>query len=577
MNRAAGRMSVFGARDHLPLPSREHRERRFALPLWPVRAKRRLAALVVGTPVLVVLVAMVYRAGMAGLEGEVRSLADSVLWAAETLTTTGYGRDNHWSHPVMVALVVLVQFTGVGLTFMAFSLVIVPFFEQRFEGRLPRTAPKQRDYILIYRYGPAVASLLHELKRAKQAYVLLEEDDATGRRLLDRGEPVVVSNTEEHETDPALFQRARALVANGTDQQNAALVLTARQLGFRGEIVALVERQLHRKPILLAGADSAYTPLHALAAAMAGLAGERIPPRLAGLGMLSDALRSAELRVDGSSVLAGMTLAQTDIRAQTGATIIGLWRGGDFVAHPPASTMIDPGTILMAVGSPAAIDRLSALATPLPRRGPTIICGHGEVGTKVAELMRDAGESIVVIDLTMHEGVDIQGDALDQSVLQRADIQHARAVVLAMSDDSATLFAASVVRDVAPDVPIIARVDRAQNVERIHRAGADFALSLSQVAGELLAQRILGQEWVSLEARAKLVRAQAGALIGQNPVSARIGRQTGCSVVAVQRGEEIVVEFSPSFRIEEGDMLHVCGPEPELERFFDVFPSCRLS
>jgi hypothetical protein len=34
-------------------------------------------------------------------------------------------------------------------------------------------------------------------------------------------------------------------------------------------------------------------------------------------------------------------------------------------------------------------------------------------------------------------------------------------------------------------VPIIARVNQSENVERIHAAGADFALSISRVAGQI--------------------------------------------------------------------------------------------
>ena len=54
----------------------------------------------------------------------------------------------------------------------------------------------------------------------------------------------------------------------------------------------------------------------------------------------------------------------------------------------------------------------------------------------------------------------------------------ARRVGFALESDSATLFATAVLRNLAPDVILIAGVNRAENVSRIHRAGADFALSV---------------------------------------------------------------------------------------------------
>ena len=65
--------------------------------------------------------------------------------------------------------------------------------------------------------------------------------------------------------------------------------------------------------------------------------------------------------------------------------------------------------------------------------------------------------------------------------------------MLALNSDDATLFATVIARDTVPDVPVIARVNHARNVENIHRAGADFALSICDVSGEMLSARLLGR------------------------------------------------------------------------------------
>lgn len=533
-------------------------------------AKRRLIALVAGTPVVLTLLATIYMLGMERLEGSPRTFWQSFEWASETVTTTGYGHDAQWQHPLMIVFVSMVQVLGVSLTFIVVSLLVLPFFEARFEGRLPRSAPKLRDYVLIYRWGPAVASLVDELTRAKVGVLVLEEDETVARRLLDRGRKVVVCRLEEEDPEPSLFANARAIVANGTDAQNGAFVLAARQRGYAGELVALAQEPLHRAPMMLAGAAAVYTPLHILAAAIAGLASERIATRVSGLSLLGSGVQATEVRVDRRSEFAGKTLAQADLRSKSGATIIAKWSKGVFVPHCRADTVIEPGAILVAVGDTVALERLAALAPPLPRTGPIVVCGHGEVGRKLVELLRDAGERVIVIDRVDGPGVDVVGNVLERATLERADLRGARAVIVALGDDATTLFAASVLRDFAAEVPLVARVNRQDNVERIHRAGADFAVSLAEVAGELLAHKLLGAQWSAEGMRVKLAKLPAGPLAGRTPRSDRIGERTGCSIVALERGGTIVTDFEADSPIEAGDALVVCGPEDALTRYLEI-------
>lgn len=535
-------------------------------------SRSRLLALLLLAPALLFVLAGAYVAAMAQLEGETRSMADAIQWAAETLTTTGYGGDNHWKHPLMITFVVLTQFVGLALTFVVFTLVVVPFFEERFEARLPRDVPKLRDYVLVYRYGPSVTPLLAELERANVPTVVLERDEAVARRLFDRERPVVYAPDEDENLDPKLFERARALVLAGTDQANAEMVLGVRQLGYEGEVLALADHPLHRRPMMLAGASAVYTPLHMLAAAMASLARDRVRPRMEGLGGVGALLRTTEVRVAEGSSLAGSTLAKSQVRTKTGATIVGRWIDGSFRPFAAPSDPIDPGTILVAVGSSNAVEALGKLATPLGRKGPFVIAGGGEVGSKVAELLRDVGESVVILDKRAGDEVDHVGDVLDRKVLVDLEITNAACVILALGDDSTTLFAASVVRDCAPEVPIVARVQRQNSVARIHRAGADFALSLGQVAAELLAQKMLGDAWISLDARVKLHEVGSKGLEGRSPFEAQVGASTGCSVVAVRRGDEVMVEFADDFRIEAGDRLFLAAPQEGLTRFHEQFP-----
>jgi len=172
-----------------------------------------------------------------------------------------------------------------------------------------------------------------------------------------------------------------------------------------------------------------------------------------------------------------------------------------------------------------------------------------------------------VIDRDAQPGVHAVGDALDPAVLERVGARGAQAVILALDTDSATLFATVIIKDHAPDVPVIARVNEAENVERIHRAGVDFALSMSQVAGQILARRLLGQEAISVDPGLKVLRVTAHELEGRRPVDLDIRERIGCSVVAVERGDDVLVEFPPDFRFHHDDTVYVSGASGALSKF----------
>jgi Trk K+ transport system NAD-binding subunit len=376
---------------------------------------------------------------------------------------------------------------------------------------------------------------------------------------------------DQEEVDLTAVRQARGVVAGGDDPTNAILTLTARQHGFTGPIVALVATPARRKAMQRVGASAVFTPGHVLAAAVAARASEKISPRVSGASSLGRHLQIAEVRIDRTSPLAGKTLREADLRGRTSATIVGWWRDGELRPPPGPSERIEVGAILVAAGTDAGIARLGELATPVARSGPVVVIGDDEVADKVAEFLDGAGEEVRRMSPTPVDGA-VVGDPLDPAALERAGCKEARAVVVALASDGETLFASSLVRDLAPEATVVAAARRAENVGRIRRAGADFALSVGQVAGQLLAYQLLGVEMVALEAEIRLVRIGAGELAGANLASRRIREKTGCSVVAVERGDDVIAEFGPEFEVRSRDALYITGSSDCIDRFHAAFP-----
>jgi Trk K+ transport system NAD-binding subunit len=540
------------------------------------RSRRRILFLLVVLPLFLLVAALLYQAGMAHLEGKERSFWQGLEWASETLTTTGYGADSHWRHPLMVLFVIVVQCLGMVLFFMVFPVYLIPFLEERFEARLPQEAgPETRGHVVVYRYGPAVETLLGELAFAGVETLLLEEDDGVARRLFERGQRLVHREMDESALVAVRLLQARALIANGSDDENAAITLSARQLGFQGPILVLVEEPYHRRPMELAGASAVFTPRHLLGAALAARASSKIAPPAGGVQQLGRFLEVAEIRIHPQSPLADLPLDATATAERTGATIIGQWFGGELEVPDGSGLRVRPEGILVVVGSHDSVRRLQELAAgalSTRRSGPFLVGGAGEVGRKVGELLRVVGEEVCLIDRSAGAAVDRVGDMLDPKTLEEAGVREAQAVILALDSDSATLFATVILKDLAPQVPVIARVNQAENVERIHRAGADFALSISQVSGAMLAKKLLGQEAVAVDPQLKVLKVAPEAFAGMRPAELRLRERTGCSLVAVERGDEVLVSFSPDFRFGPGDSVYVCGGAPAIRRFSELYP-----
>jgi Trk K+ transport system NAD-binding subunit len=283
--------------------------------------------------------------------------------------------------------------------------------------------------------------------------------------------------------------------------------------------------------------------------------------------LLGTKVGMAEFRVRAASPLAGKRLGDLHLREQHGVSVIGQWREGVFTTTKGPETRVEPGAILVIVGVHANLERVERMAMPIRRTGPIVVAGYGAVGHKVIEMLHDAGETCVVIDRVSAPGVDVVGNVLELATLDQAKVREASAVILALSDDGESVFATAAVRDYAPEVPLIVRVLRSPNTARLYRSGADFAISVGQVAGQILAHHLLDEQAISVENRIKFCRFSAGTLAGMHPWQSEALDRTGAKVVAVERASDVLVEFGDDFVVDPDDALFVCGSINSLERY----------
>lgn len=516
---------------------------------------------------------LAYAWGMATFEGEPVSLLHSFHIVVETFTTVGYGEDAPWSSPLMTALVVAMQLTGVSLVFLTLPLFVAPWLERRMRVT-PPTAVDLSDHVVVCGLTPHGESLTDELDARDVDHVVLTGDAERARALHEAGRTVVHGDPESTDAlESACVADARAVVLDEGDETNATVALSVRELAPDVRTVALLEDPSLGTYIDLAGVDHTLSPRDLLGHALAESVTSSVESDLGETVDIGRDFQVAELPIRQGSPLDGVRLADSRIRDQTDAQIIGAWFGAEFVPSPDPDAVLDHDTVLLAAGSERQLTALNELTLARRRehaRESVVVAGYGEVGHAVRDELDDAGVTTTVVDERDVAGVNVVGDATDEATLRQAGLEEASALILCLGDDTTAIFTTLVARDLAPDVEVLSRANEVESQSKLYRAGADFVISLASVSGRMLTSTVLGEDVISLETRVELVRTEAPDFVGQTLAGADVRSRTGCTVVAVERGGEVLTSLGPDFRIEEGDALVIAGADEDVSRFTEL-------
>ena len=136
-------------------------------------------------------------------------------------------------------------------------------------------------------------------------------------------------------------------------------------------------------------------------------------------------------------------------------------------------------------------------------RDHIIIVGYGLNGRNLANLLRELEQPFVVVEMNgalvreaQKQGIPvIYGDAAYPEIMHAAGVEHARAVVIAVSDPISTRYTVRTVRELNPTVYVIARTRYVAEIEPLYAVGATDVIpeefeTFIEIAGRLM--RLLG-------------------------------------------------------------------------------------
>jgi Trk K+ transport system NAD-binding subunit len=516
------------------------------------------------------------------VEGEQHSWVTGVYWTLVVMTTLGFGDITFTSDIGRVFSVVVllsgVVFLLVMLPFLFVRLFYAPWLEARIRLRAPRRVPDGvSGHVIIAEVDPVGLGLIERLRGRGTPCFVLEPDPATAARLVGDGLPVIAGEKDSRRTYEQLHIEAASLVlANAEDTANTNITLTVREVAPAIPIAAIAEHTESIDILELSGATTVLPLKQRLGEYLANRV-DAGRPEAHVIGSISG-IQIAELPARDTPYV-GLLIRDTHLRERVGVSVVGLWERGKLVTAFP-HTRIEPSSVVVVAGTAAQIEALNQMLPTGRREAPVLVIGAGKVGEAAARFLKQKGLTVYAIDregpalLALRDVVDgaFAGDAADRAVIERAGIRTVKTVLLTTNDDAMNIYLAVYCRRLNPDLRIVSRITHERNVEAIHRAGADFALSYTSLGVESVMSLLSGHPPVLLGEGVELFELPMPKGLAEKRLGdTAIGSRTGLSVVALEHGSTIVTHLTRETVLPSDGRLLVLGSAQQREEFMAAF------
>ena len=267
---------------------------------------------------------------------------------------------------------------------------LVPAIYTRFLPRVPREtheainlpSAELSDHVIIAGHGRVGRSIVDALSQLKLPFVIVESDDRRVQQARTAGRPVIFGDaTQPVVLEAAGIVRARAMLvtvpafadvrsivkagrllrpdlpiiarADGTEAVRALYALGIQEV-TSPEFEAAIEMTRQALLYFNVPAHDVLRVGSAIRHEQYDLAGDKRDSGLAIMSQIGEIARQLDFTwvgISPDSPFDGRTLADLRIRSTTGASVVGIIRGGSFVANPDGQLHLERGDLVAVLGT----------------------------------------------------------------------------------------------------------------------------------------------------------------------------------------------------------------------------------
>lgn len=298
---------------------------------------------------------------------------DALYQTVVTVSTVGYrelGYDGSGNAYRLFTIFLILAGVGTALYTLGVlleTLVEGTLTDQLWRRRMERSITAMSDHVIVCGWGRVGKTIARDVAASGRDVVVIEIDP-------DRTADIDVPFIEGDATDDAVLGaaslgRAAALVAAlDTDAANLYVTLTGRSSQPDLFIVARARLEAAEPKLAQAGANRVVNPQQIGGARIASMILQPSVADFLDVVMHDQSLefRLAEIEVHAGSPLAGHSLRDAHLRDRTGALVLAMRDiDGGFRTNPPPDTVMEPGEVLIAIGTSVQLKSLRAEVGPL--------------------------------------------------------------------------------------------------------------------------------------------------------------------------------------------------------------------
>ncbi len=517
-------------------------------------------------------------------EGQKHSWLTGLYWTLTVMSTLGFG-DITFTSDLGRLFSIIVMLSGVVFLLIVFPFTFIQFFyapwlDAQNRARAPRFVPEDvRGHVILTHFDAVVLNLVEKLDQYGIPNVILVADLQQALNLHDTGLNVVVGEVDDPETYNRLrIHDAAMVVVMNDDVASTNIIFTIREVTDKTPVITNADQEESVDILDLAGSTHTYQ--------FTTMLGQVLARRVMGVSMKANVIGNfnelliAEAPAMRSS-LQGRTLAESRLRELTGVNVVGVWEQGRFHLPGPETT-IGASTVLVLAGSEEQLDVYDSIMGPSgkdrERSGPVVVLGGGRVGMSVARTLAERGVDYRVVEKKTLKNTDdpriIQGSAADLDVLVLAGINETPSIIITTHDDDLNIFLTIYCRRLRPDAQIISRASLDRNINTLHRAGANLVMSFSSLFATTVLNLLNPEKLLMLSEGLNIFRSKPSqAIVGQALREQKIRHTTGCSIIAIKRGEEMLLNPNPNTILAHDDELILIGTGQAEKSFMEHYPA----